>query len=86
MYSVNLIHKASIVWSAYSIYYKLVVRVMDLEYTVEAVRAYALRVLGCSAGCLGSGSFAEKSLLALLSHTRKSSNLRVHIQHRSTDY
>ena len=34
----------------------------------------------------GSGSFAEKSLLALLSHTRKSSNLRVNIRDRSTDY
>ena len=57
-----------------------------LEYTVEQMRAARALSFGLLPWQYGSGSFAEKSLLALLSHTRKSSNLRVHIRDCSTNY
>ena len=56
------------------------------EYTVEQMGAARALSFGLLPWQYGSGSFAEKSLLALLSHTRKSSNLRVNIRDRSTDY
>ena len=48
----------------------------NLEYTVEQTRAGRALSFGLLPWQYGSGSFAEKSLLACLSHTRKFSNLR----------
>ena len=52
-----------------------------IEYTVEQACAVRALSFGLLRWQYGSGSFAEKSLVALLSHTRKSSNMHAHIQY-----
>ena len=59
----------------------------NLEYAVKQKLAVYALSFGLLAWQYGAGSLAEQSLLALLCHTRKSSNLlahiRAHIQHDS---